>query len=553
MKNNYTVLLIDDDWCSKDGINTPSEFKKLFLIDRYNKSNPSKPIELIFCTGQNDNGENDWTVVDNKLKKHEKDIDIILLDVVFKEHESDHNHQGLEYFDNICEEYPLLVDKVRFFTNENLESLDISDEQFFSKFNFYKNKCLSTLTYDYAADLFLDEEDLQMQLFQLLKIVMLPDGIWFASRQMNNLCIQVTKVAKSDASVLIKGETGVGKEVFAEMIHKNSNRSEAPFVTVNCAAIPTELFESELFGHKKGAFTGAIENRKGLFEEAEGGTLFLDEIGDISLKMQVKLLRVLQQKKFKRVGENKEVPTNIRVISATHQNLPCLISEGRFREDLYFRLSTFPLEVPSLRKRPEDIKLLVEKMLEDCLNRNNKFYVTLENEAKQLLLDYHYPGNVRELGNIIERLCILCEAKRSITTLDVEVALENSNINQTSYSTTENSSEKELTSINDLTLSELLTQINGYKAKEHEVRGRYEEIRSAFQHLILDSLVEINDRYGSKNKPIAKEFTGVAESNKNFLGRMQKLGLSNRQSKECIKNLEKNEKYKKLFEDHAIE
>ena len=178
MKNNYTVLLIDDDWCSKDGINTPSEFKKLFLIDRYNKSNPSKPIELIFCTGQNDNGENDWTVVDNKLKKHEKDIDIILLDVVFKEHESDHNHQGLEYFDNICEEYPLLVDKVRFFTNENLESLDISDEQFFSKFNFYKNKCLSTLTYDYAADLFLDEEDLQMQLFQLLKIVMLPDGIW---------------------------------------------------------------------------------------------------------------------------------------------------------------------------------------------------------------------------------------------------------------------------------------------------------------------------------------------------------------------------------------
>jgi sigma-54 specific flagellar transcriptional regulator A len=206
--------------------------------------------------------------------------------------------------------------------------------------------------------------------------------------------------------VLILGESGTGKEVVARNLHHFSSRRDKPFVPVNCGAIPGELLESELFGHEKGAFTGAITARKGRFELAEGGTLFLDEIGDMPLPMQVKLLRVLQERTFERVGSNKTQTANVRVIAATHRNLEEHIADGRFREDLFYRLNVFPIEMPSLRERPEDIPLLVNELIKR-IEHENRGTVKLTQAAMTSLCRYDWPGNVRELANVVERLVIL--------------------------------------------------------------------------------------------------------------------------------------------------
>jgi sigma-54 dependent transcriptional regulator, flagellar regulatory protein len=216
----------------------------------------------------------------------------------------------------------------------------------------------------------------------------------------------IEQVSKTDASVLILGESGTGKEVVARNIHALSNRCKAGFVPVNCGAIPADLLESELFGHEKGAFTGAISSRQGRFELAEKGTLFLDEIGDMSLPMQVKLLRVLQERTFERVGSNKSIQSNVRILAATHRNLEANIKDGKFREDLFYRLNVFPIELPALRERLEDVPFLLQDQI-DKLEADNRGTVRLTAEATELLGQYLWPGNVRELSNLVERLSIL--------------------------------------------------------------------------------------------------------------------------------------------------
>ncbi|NOT13635.1 MAG: sigma-54-dependent Fis family transcriptional regulator [Methylococcaceae bacterium] len=216
----------------------------------------------------------------------------------------------------------------------------------------------------------------------------------------------ITQVAESDATVLILGESGTGKEVIARALHEASLRGNKPFVPVNCGAIPGELLESELFGHEKGAFTGAFTSRQGRFELAEGGTLFLDEIGDMPMPMQVKILRVLQERTFERVGSSRTVNCDVRIIAATHRHLEDEIKDHRFREDLYYRLNVFPIEVPSLRERAEDIPLLVKDLI-SRMEFSNRGSVRLTNASLAVLKQHEWPGNVRELANLIERLAIM--------------------------------------------------------------------------------------------------------------------------------------------------
>lgn len=227
-----------------------------------------------------------------------------------------------------------------------------------------------------------------------------------SSRAIKEVRQLIEQVASTDASVLILGESGTGKEVVARNIHYYSERRDKPFVPINCGAIPPELLESELFGHEKGAFTGAISARQGRFELAEDGTLFLDEIGDMPLPMQVKLLRVLQERTFERVGSNKSLTTNVRVIAATHRNLEVLIKDGTFREDLYYRLNVFPIEMPPLRERVEDIPLLITELI-TRIEHEKRGSVRLMPAAIMALCQNSWSGNVRELANLIERVAIL--------------------------------------------------------------------------------------------------------------------------------------------------
>lgn len=216
----------------------------------------------------------------------------------------------------------------------------------------------------------------------------------------------ISQVADTEASVLILGESGTGKEVVARNIHACSSRANKPFIPINCGAIPGELLESELFGHEKGAFTGAITSRQGRFELANGGTLFLDEIGDMPLSMQVKLLRVLQERCFERVGSNKSIEVNVRIIAATHRNLEEAITAGTFREDLFYRLNVFPIEMPPLRNRSGDISLLFNELI-SRIEGEQRPTVHLMPDAMDALSQYNWPGNVRELANLVERLSIL--------------------------------------------------------------------------------------------------------------------------------------------------
>jgi DNA-binding NtrC family response regulator len=217
------------------------------------------------------------------------------------------------------------------------------------------------------------------------------------------------KVAPTLATVLISGESGTGKEVFARCIHHNSARSQRVFVAVNCAALSPSLIESELFGHERGAFTGAVGQHAGRFERAQGGTLFLDEIGELDGGLQAKLLRVLQDKTFERVGGTRQVVADVRVIAATNRDLKQRVAEGQFREDLYYRLSAFPIELPPLRERPSDIRRLARYFLEKSAREIGKVGMTLSADAETVLMGYSWPGNVRELQNTMERVAILCE------------------------------------------------------------------------------------------------------------------------------------------------
>jgi len=228
------------------------------------------------------------------------------------------------------------------------------------------------------------------------------------SSGMEDLLAQARRVAASHASVCIFGQSGTGKELLARAIHRASPRTEAPFVAVNCGAIPEGLLESELFGHKKGSFTGAIADKQGLIQSTEGGTLFLDEIADLPLHMQVKLLRVIQGKSVRPVGESKETPIDVRILSATHKNLAALVADGKFREDLFYRVNVIEIRVPPLRERLEDIDELVQSIASRLGRQMGNRALKVTDPAVTLLRDYHFPGNVRELENVLERAATLC-------------------------------------------------------------------------------------------------------------------------------------------------
>ncbi len=252
-----------------------------------------------------------------------------------------------------------------------------------------------------AYDRLRDKESLDV-----LKNVVRREGIVYSSRVMADLVALVDKLAPLPLPVIIRGETGTGKEVFAKFIHKQSPRADRPFIAVNCGAIPENLIESLLFGHAKGSFTGAIDNRKGFFEEADGGTIFLDEIGELPLNMQVKLLRVLQEKHITRVGDNREIPVNVRVISATHVDLEQAVREKKFREDLYFRIQVMPVQIPPLRERGQDVILLAEEFIKRYGAEYGRGRFKLSRNAEKALLGYHWPGNVRELENRIQKALV---------------------------------------------------------------------------------------------------------------------------------------------------
>lgn len=232
------------------------------------------------------------------------------------------------------------------------------------------------------------------------------------------------QVAPTDLSVLITGESGVGKETFPQIIHQNSPRKHGQYIAVNCGAIPAGTIDSELFGHEKGSFTDARSERKGYFEVADGGTLFLDEVGELPLQTQAYLLRVLESGEFMRVGSSKVQKTNVRIVAATNVNLAQAVSQGKFREDLYYRLNTIPIQIPPLRERSEDILLLFRKFVSDCAEKYRMPSIRLDDDARMLLINYRWPGNVRELKNITERISVI-EENRDISAEVLRLYLPN--------------------------------------------------------------------------------------------------------------------------------
>jgi two-component system, NtrC family, response regulator AtoC len=230
-----------------------------------------------------------------------------------------------------------------------------------------------------------------------------------SSAKMQDVFKMIERVADTDSTILILGESGTGKELVAKALHFNSRRQFAPFIPVNCSALPENLLESELFGHRKGSFTGAINDKKGLFQEADGGTIFLDEVGSMSPMLQSRLLRVLQEKEVRRVGDNVPIYVNVRVVAATNEPLEKRIKEGTFREDLYYRLNVIPIHLPNLRERPDDIPLLVSHFLRDKVHARTGKAFQITRQAMEVFSAHQWPGNVRELENAIERACALCE------------------------------------------------------------------------------------------------------------------------------------------------
>lgn len=252
------------------------------------------------------------------------------------------------------------------------------------------------------------------------------EAIVTRSPLMLRLLEQARLVAQSDVSVLINGQSGTGKEIFAQAIHNASPRNSKPFIAINCGALPEQLLESELFGHARGAFTGAVSNREGLFQAAEGGTLFLDEIGDMPAPLQVKLLRVLQERKLRPLGSNRDIDIDVRIISATHRDLPKAMTRGEFREDLYYRLNVVSLKIPALAERTEDIPLLANHLLRQAAERHKPFVRAFSTDAMKRLMTASWPGNVRQLVNVIEQ-CVALTSSPVISDALVEQALEGEN------------------------------------------------------------------------------------------------------------------------------
>ena len=314
------------------------------------------------------------------------------------------------------------------------------------------------------------------------------ESILAKAQSMQDIFRTIAKIADYKTTVLVTGESGVGKELVARAIHQRSSRRGGPFVAVNCGAIPENLLESELFGHKKGAFTDAVQDRRGLFEEATGGSLFLDEIGELPLNLQVKLLRVLEDEKIRRLGETRDVKVDVRIIAATHRDLTAETKAGRFREDLFYRLNVLPIHVPPLRERREDIPLLIDHFV----TRNNIRLGTqvrgLDTEARRLLFEYPWPGNVRELENTIERAMVLAE-KDTLTADDLpERIREAHDPVQLHLQSGELSIKKTSRVIEEILIRRALTKTKGNRTRAAEV---LEISHRALLYKIKDYLIDL--------------------------------------------------------------
>ncbi len=315
------------------------------------------------------------------------------------------------------------------------------------------------------------------------------DFIVTKSPKMEKILSTTSRVAKSNSTVLVRGETGTGKELIARALHYSSNRQNKPLITVNCAALSESLLESELFGHEKGSFTGASSQRIGRFEQADGGTLFIDEIGDISLQTQVKLLRALQFGEFERIGGTKTIKVDVRVVTATNRNLEELIETGEFRQDLYYRINVIAINLPSLRERKEDIPILIKHFIDKYAKENGKAVTDISKEAHNQLMHYNYPGNIRELENIIESAIVM--------------------------------SREEVITINDFT-SDLIISTEATALNPHNFINSYEEKLKAFETtMINDALVLKNG-----NQSQAANMLGMTE--RHFRSRMQKHNIINK-------------------------
>ena len=302
------------------------------------------------------------------------------------------------------------------------------------------------------------------------------DNIVYGSPKMEEVMGLVARVAPSHATILIRGESGTGKELVANAIHYASPRSGKPLVKVSCSALPETLLESELFGHEKGAFTGATQKRIGRFEEADGGTIFLDEIGDLSPGIQVKLLRILQDKEFQRLGLNLTLKTDVRVIAATHRNLEEAMKSGNFREDLYYRLNVISIHLPPLRDRREEIPLLIDYFLKKYSKENQKPISDISKEVRALLLRYPFPGNVRELENLIERAVVLCR-EEMITTPDLPFHLrEEKSEKERGFPKKEKSLPESLEEVERDLIIKALHQHHGIQTKAAESLGISERV-----------------------------------------------------------------------------
>lgn len=281
------------------------------------------------------------------------------------------------------------------------------------------------------------------------------------------------QVAPTDLSVLITGESGVGKETFPQIIHQNSLRKHGQYIAVNCGAIPEGTIDSELFGHEKGSFTGALADRKGYFEVADGGTIFLDEVGELPTPTQARLLRVLESGEFIKVGSSKVQKTNVRIVAATNVNLVKAVAEGKFREDLYYRLNTVPIQVPPLRERPEDIVLLFRKFAADCAEKYRMPPIHLEEDARQLLVSYRWPGNVRELKNVTERISVI-EEQRDITAEILRQYLPNVSVEKLPVLATPEQEQKVFNSEREIlyqVLFDMKKDVSELKKLVHDIMG----------------------------------------------------------------------------------
>ncbi|CAM2068185.1 nif-specific transcriptional activator NifA [Sulfidibacter corallicola] len=294
-----------------------------------------------------------------------------------------------------------------------------------------------------------------------------PANLIGTSKVMSEVYQQIRQVSQSEATVMLLGESGVGKELVAHAIHYESNRANGPFIKVNCAALPESVLESELFGHERGAFTGAIKTRKGRFEQAHGGTLFLDEIGDFSPAIQVTLLRILQEKELERVGGDRTIKVDVRIIAATNRDLESLMEQGKFRQDLYYRLNVFPIHIPPLRERKTDIPLLCDHFIEKYNKINGKNIQRLSSSAIDMLMSYHWPGNVRELENCMERAVLLSQ-NDVIRTIDLPPTLQTADATHTK---TEGTLETALQRMERELIMDALISTHGNMAKAAKILG----------------------------------------------------------------------------------